>query len=400
MLSNILEDIEKVVTDDSILVKNTKLLNDIQKMKSILFSVTNTNSFMWMTINRCIDFTKASNGMKLIPKNETLNLKQSMEIPIKCVADLQSTMKIELTNITKDISENIVTDKQWLQENILCLVSNAVKYSTGGVVTVEVSKITESISTEISELKSMQYLKFEVEDTGIGLSETAMNSLFEPFKQAQRMAGGTGLGLFSLKKRMDALGGTYGVRNRKDGLIGSLFWFSIPYTPDDTMNSVELTESSNNLLYLSKNHESLRVLIVDDSPSILKLSSQMLRRKGFIVDTAENGSIGLDMIINNKIPYDIVLMDLQMPVMDGLESVRRLRQYEKNQQFPSESIVPPTQLVIGLSANSDDETINEAYRAGIDDFISNPFKMESFLQKLNKINLNKIENNCNCQLNN
>ena len=75
-------------------------------------------------------------------------------------------------------------------------------------------------------------LKFEVQDTGIGLSEEAMKNLFNPFKQAQRLAGGTGLGLYSLAKRMDALGGYYGVKNRPDGKQGSVFWFAVPYKPD------------------------------------------------------------------------------------------------------------------------------------------------------------------------
>ena len=360
------------------------MLNDIKSMKNSLLSVTNTSNFMWMTINRCIDYTKASSGIKLIPKNETTNLKKSLEIPIKCVTELGSKINIKLKDIPNTITDNIITDKQWLQENILCLVSNAAKFSTEGIVTVEVSKITDQIVSDSNKL--IDYLKFEIKDNGIGLSETAMHSLFEPFKQAQRMAGGTGLGLYSLKKRNDALGGKYGVSKRKDELNGSLFWFTIPYKPDISFNSMEsfgskqniMTPTMTTLLFL----ESLRVLIVDDSPSILKLSSQMLRRKGFLVEIAENGSIALDMMINAS--YDIVLMDLQMPVMDG--------KYQQKQQLLSEknNSISNDQLVIGLSANSDDETIREAYQAGINDFLSKPFKLDSFIQKLSELNVTKI----------
>ena len=157
-------------------------MSDIQKMKSSIFSITNTSHFMWMAINRCIDYTKATNGMKLIPENETSNFKKILEIPIKCVSDLQTIIKIELKEISKEICENIVTDKQWLQENILCLVSNAVRFSTGGVVTIEVTKLcenllVESLDSNENSKQSIEYLKFEVEDNGIGLSETAMQSL-------------------------------------------------------------------------------------------------------------------------------------------------------------------------------------------------------------------------------
>ena len=374
LLSNILEDIEKAVRKNTIEF-DEQILKEIEVMKTSFASVTNTSNFMWMTINRCIDYTKASHGIKLIPRNETTHIKKSLETPIKCVADIQSIIKIELKDIPNNISENIITDKQWLQENILCLVSNAVKYSTDGVVTIQMQKVTENKTDSTSKINELtDFLKIEVEDNGIGLSETAMQSLFEPFKQAQRMAGGTGLGLYSLKKRIDALGGTFGASKRKDGLAGSLFWFTIPYIPDTSVNESKISQNVNLSNELS--NKSRKVLVVDDSPSILKLLSQTLNRQGFNVDTAENGAIGLEKMIHKS--YDIVLMDLQMPVMDGLESVRRLREHEKQQ----DANIP--QIIIGLSANSDNETISEAFNAGITDFLPKPFKMESFFQLLTK----------------
>jgi K+-sensing histidine kinase KdpD len=89
-------------------------------------------------------------------------------------------------------------------------------------------------SSKVSIQNSYQYLLFEIEDTGIGISDEKMASLFNPFQQAQKLAGGTGLGLFSLSKRLDALHGYYGVRRRTDGVQGSVFWFAIPYKPDMT----------------------------------------------------------------------------------------------------------------------------------------------------------------------
>ena len=268
------------------------------------------------------------------------------------------------------------------------------------------------------------FLKIEVQDTGIGLSEEAMRSLFTPFKQAQRLAGGTGLGLYSLAKRIEALCGHYGVSNRKDNKQGSLFWFAIPYRPDtvfaqsmlkqnkmrsnsmrgvnhaahaaraaainSTMNSpingndlIDLEAApalgalmglgsnsrSNNSLLASEasggvssgrpssaistsskynDHarpviEKLSILLVDDSLSILKMTTMMLKRSGHKVEQADNGAEGLDTILKGyekmsalgvargarQCPYDVVLMDLQMPVRDGFEAIRRLRAAEK-----------------------------------------------------------------------
>ena len=229
---------------------------------SCVNSMRNTHAFMLMTINRCIDYTKASKGLKLVPKHETIDLLETLELPLNCMRNMQHKIDIVLTSIPKEICTYIMTDKQWLQENVLCLLSNAVKYSAEGVVNINVlleEYLTDGWKTDVlqpSEIFSdndrddpsdiskervpaesqyppvTPFLRIEVEDTGIGMSEEAMASLFNPYKQTQRLAGGTGLGLYSLAKRLEALHGYYGVMKRRDGEQGSLFWFAIPYKPD------------------------------------------------------------------------------------------------------------------------------------------------------------------------
>jgi CheY-like chemotaxis protein len=187
-------------------------------------------------------------------------------------------------------------------------------------------------------------LMIEVEDTGIGISEEMMTKLFTPFKQAQRHAGGTGLGLFSLAKRIEALDGKFGVRHRKDGKQGSVFWFSIPYRPDELQvklyadstfstsfecdmkisvlensdnnydnnnNSYNNNNNSNDNNYINDNLKSksielatdirkFDVLVVDDSLSVLKITAALLKRNGFNVEQAENGVEGLEKILFRK----------------------------------------------------------------------------------------------------
>jgi signal transduction histidine kinase len=192
-----------------------------------------TSSFMTMCINRCLDYTKASKGVKLVPKPETVNLQEALDFPISIMRDVQTQLPIMLAPVPAEICSHIITDKQWLMENVLCLLSNAVRYSQAGSVEIYVSldPVLSNDSTKADEIPAL--LRFEVSDCGIGITEETMSTLFAPFKQAQRLAGGTGLGLFSLAKRVEALHGQYGVRTRHDGTQGSMFWFSIPYRPDN-----------------------------------------------------------------------------------------------------------------------------------------------------------------------
>lgn len=266
---------------------------------------------------------------------------------------------------------------------------------------------------------------------------------------------------------MEAIKGNYGAEHRRDGQKGSIFWFEIPYRPDEvfSMNWKQTLESEqkydqrdpntfmtiDNLEHLLKctisikaalqnssiskiavdistkvavapldstpsklepilsrkvlqtiksikKLNSWKILIAEDSPTIAKMISMMLRQQHHEVTLAENGEIALQKMMKQYEEYgkgyDMVLMDLQMPVLDGLEATRRYRRWEKQrkekekmnadgQNIKSEkslAYISPEQdqVIVGMSANSDEDTIDEAYRAGVNDFISKPFQMDSF----------------------
>jgi anti-sigma regulatory factor (Ser/Thr protein kinase) len=204
------------------------------------------------------------------------------------------------------------------------LLSNAVKYSNGGTVNVIVELLEDDIEGSVTDTPRKSPAKFEdngsnrlsfpsirisIEDTGIGLSEETRKTLFQPFRQAQRMAGGTGLGLFSLSKRMEALGGSRGVSKRRDGIQGSTFWFSFPYRPDYTYTShdsqKEISQDSQEDLgdnvtavqsgifhkedprsaiscvedsSIKTFPEDLNVMLIDDSLTILNVIGRSLRK--------------------------------------------------------------------------------------------------------------------------
>ncbi len=394
-----------------------------QELLECLQNMNSTNSFMIMTINRCLDYTKTTNGVKLVPTFETVSLKQALEMPQKLLQGAQHAISIQVKAFSEEICSHIITDKQWLVENLLCLLSNASKYSSKGTVTVEVSKVPMSVDdvhgsssprravspalpTELTE-----YLRFEVQDTGVGMSDDAMQDLFKPFKQAQRLAGGTGLGLFSLAKRVEALQGTYGVMRRPDGEQGSVFWFTIPYRPD--RESAEVLRVRRSCLSHSSSSDSdagedkgkeptlnllpliegpFKVLVVDDAPLIVKMTTMLLQRKGHTVQHAVNGADALEKLCahaSTLSSYDVVLMDLQMPVLDGIEAIRRLRAAEDKQRGTSSGAGSKgvRQFVIALSANSDEETKQEALAAGADAFVPKPFTYESFLNAMQQTHL-------------
>ena len=208
-----------------------------------------------------------------------------------------------------------------------------------------------------------------------------------------------------------------GVSPRSDGKAGSVFWFAIPYRPDPLFVSDQREpegpgqgpgppdqERGRGLSVVTPDNtpspaRSLRVLLVDDTLSILKVVGRALLSKKYIVETAENGFIALNMLIDGYAEghYDVVLMDFQMPVMDGIETVSRYRGFENNQSSPSPlplhspdnrgstvlyAEVPRCRLlIIGMSANSDNAIVKGALDAGMDAFLPKPFTM-SELQTL------------------
>jgi CheY-like chemotaxis protein len=339
------------------------------------------------------------------------------------VAATQTRIPIDILPFPMDICDYFVTDKHWFMENMLSYLSNAVKYSSGGKVTIQVSVINQSGERvkDMSKIKATGFqLRLTVEDEGIGISKQCKAELFQPFQQTMRLAGGTGLGLYSLAKRIDALGGEFGVTGRDDGKPGSQFWFSIPYVPDTdfvpepyispvsmtrklrcesscdfdqhangvstanvksgmtittgTIRAIVKDDSHHESVDRSATHSlALTALVVEDSVVITKSTTRILTQAGYSVDSAENGAIGLDKM-KAKV-YDVVLMDLQMPIMDGLEATRRLRAFEGDIVDNDESCSRTRQFIIGVSGNGTKDVREDALNSGMTDFCSKPFSL-------------------------
>ena len=194
-------------------------------VRTSLESSLNICNFMSMAVNRTIDFSKSGADIELNPNYEVVDLKETVSWAIKCVRDF--------TNIPINFQCNLgvvqfaKTDNHWLKENVLCLVHNSVKFSPDCSGQIDVS-CTVNFDNNSS------YILVSVDDNGIGVPEGSRISLFQPFHKVDRLSrfDGAGLGLFSLSKRIEALGGSYGMKTRVDGKSGSHFWFSFPYKSD------------------------------------------------------------------------------------------------------------------------------------------------------------------------
>jgi CheY-like chemotaxis protein/signal transduction histidine kinase len=436
---------------DQLLLDTTQHMADSKEKVEIVdqLQMCKTNcSFMTVAINRTVDFAKSASDIALMAKMEPASITDSIQWAVTCLNSSQPNVSIEMLPLPAGICDYIVTDRHWLMENVLCYLSNAVKYSAGGHVTVSASLVdsdgssssaavmtstsrgdsevrskgkyslhpsspaagggsrkrniftrakqvhpgTEGILSEFSmssadEYESqpplMQQLRITVEDEGIGISDEKKSTLFKPFQQTMRLAGGTGLGLFSLSKRIEVLKGRFGVEDRPDGKQGSCFWFSIPYTPDvDSANVVSpmrlvdsIDETSSSIQMMPGSSAVLKdtptALVVDDSVVIAKSTKRMMVKAGYIVEVADNGAIGLEMM-KAKV-YSVVIMDLQMPVMDGLEATRRIRIYEDAAQFQASG--NHRQFIIGTSANGADDVMRDALESGMDVFVEKPFSV-------------------------
>lgn len=393
---------------------------DIIDPQSILQSLNSTCKFMEMAINRSQDFMRASNNIPLVPTIETLDLKAAIDMSVACINQLQTVRPIIAHPLEIGICSHIISDKHWLSENVLCLLSNAIKFGGTGDVHVRVqvmnpitrkSASCDAFSSHISLNKKMIDLSqlgksdinlihtaplalddkippppsdghdmvlVTVEDTGVGITEEDQRNLFQPLRQTQRGAGGAGLGLFCLYKRTEALGGTAGVTSRTDGQQGSMFWFTFPYKPDFVSAKVDAYIEADDEDQPVSLFKPRRVLIVDDSLSILKVTSRLLKINGHTATTAANGSIGLEMLKNSIVnnDFDMVLTDIQMPVMDGIEATVLFRQFEKeNMEMPgfASKRCRKRMLIIGMSATTDEHSRLKALNAGVDFFIPKPF---------------------------
>jgi signal transduction histidine kinase/DNA-binding response OmpR family regulator len=284
--------------------------------------------------------------------------------------DLIKTLDSRLHNF-------LVGDPLKLSQILINLIGNALKFTDQGTINIIVSVI-EGTST-------MHILKFSVCDTGIGMSAENLESIFENFTQSSdrivRKYGGTGLGLTISKKLIELQGGNIVVDSEL--YKGSVFTFTLPFkiiNSDKFEGSNVNSESKLSFDFLNK----INILLVEDNKMNVVLAKKIFQKWGKIIDVAENGMVALEKIAKND--YDIILMDIQMPEMDGNEATRRLREWSG-----PKSQVP----VIALTAHATTFERQESIEVGMNDFLSKPFHPDDLLNTIHRT-LKKISHREGC----
>jgi PAS domain S-box-containing protein len=287
-------------------------------------------------------------------------------------------------NMNSSVPRYVIGDPTKLRQIISNLVSNAIKFTEKGSVIIDVSAISETANT-VS-------LSYSISDTGIGISENELGKLFLPFSQADasstRKYGGTGLGLVICKKLIEMMKGEINVSSQKG--VGSIFQFNIILnkqketspprnnsTNANVVTEVELISDITNPPKVTPVQDysdcQIGILLVEDNEVNIKFFVKLLQKKGLSCDIAINGEEAVKAY--EKKFYDIIFMDCQMPIMDGYEATRRIRNLEGNQRCT---------VIVALTAYAMKDDKEKCIASGMDDFMNKPINMEQFEQILQK----------------
>ncbi len=321
-------------------------------------------------LNDVLDFSKLEAG-RVHFENTVFSLQKLLSD--QCAALLPRARQKELylnLNLGDDLPVAVRGDATRLGQVLSNLISNAVKFTEEGGVTV----LVESIEAEPDE---GFIVLFRVRDTGIGIPADKLEFIFQKFTQASsettRRYGGTGLGLAISKRLVELMGGDIRVTSVEGA--GSEFSFRLGFARPPA-NSLEPPEMRRKTIV---DLTGLRALLVEDFEPNVVLASKFLARWGIVVDTAANGVEALEKVAVAE--YDLVLMDLQMPVMDGFEATRRIRALAG----PAASLP-----ILALTAAALPEEQERALRAGMNDFITKPFDPVVLQEKIAELTRRKI----------
>jgi len=311
-------------------------------------------------INNVLDWSRLQHGGVEL-HTEPTDLRQLLQQTTAGLTLLAEQRGLRVhTRVGATVPAYIAGDAARLRQVLTNLLGNAVKFTESGSVRVELDH-------------SDGQLLMEVHDTGVGMdlsAEGSREALFAPFAQADSTVGrrfeGSGLGLAITRELVEAMGGRIDVRSTPGE--GSTFSVALPC---EELEAPELDEPATEEIQLARRTAHLKILIVEDNPVNLELQTLLLQKLGHTVEGVESGSAAVETVLGTR--FDLVLMDCQMPIMDGLMATRLIR------RGPPEAAA---QWVVGLSADARPEARQEALEAGMDGYLTKPLRLQDFLATL------------------
>ncbi len=340
--------------------------------KGYLSKIHDSANLLLGIINDILDFSKIEAG-KVDIEHVDFRLAEVIEA-LSHITEFRAEEKglVARFDIDPSIPDILCGDPLRLQQILTNLFNNAIKFTEQGEITLKTSLLERK--------RGRVQLRFVVEDSGIGMSQEQVKRLFQPFSQADssttRKYGGTGLGLSICKSLVELMGGEIGVESELNQ--GSRFFFELPLSLGQKQNgqSIEHRKTSRQDVSL----EGMKVLLVEDNKVNQLVAQQILTAAGALVETAENGVQAVDSIEDSH--YDIVLMDIQMPEMDGYQATRQIRYRYSDQELP----------VIAMTANALKEDREEALKAGMNDYLSKPIDVKALYRMLASYKKREVEN--------
>lgn len=345
-------------------LEETKLSN---KQKEYIDIIKTSSENLLTIINDILDFSKIEAG-QIELENINFNTKKELVSVLKPLVfkAKEKGLYLKLNFDKNSIPSILKGDALRVKQIIINLVNNAIKFTSKGGVTLNVKKITHP--------KIKNYLRFEIKDTGIGISKENISKLFKSFSQTDasstRKYGGTGLGLAISKNLSEIMGGKIGVESNMN--IGSTFWFEIPFdvASNESHLNIDSALIQSEIEFVKQN-----ILIVDDNAINRKVAEMTIQKLGHRTEIAINGKDAYFKYLQSN--YNLILMDVHMPELDGLETTALIREHEQEKKLNEIPIIAMT----AAAMKGDRERF---LSSGMNEYISKPFKVNDIKKVINR----------------
>jgi polar amino acid transport system substrate-binding protein len=341
-----------------------------KKQKSYLKQINNSAKSLLGIINDILDFSKAEAG-KLDIEKVDFNLFKVVDNIVHLIELNAHEKNIEIiVDYEKSIGENFYGDSLRLSQVITNLMSNAVKFTRAGEIGLHIKKI------------DIDRYRFTIRDTGIGLTQEQQNKLFQSFSQADgsttRKYGGTGLGLSISKQLVELMNGKIWVESEYG--VGSKFIFEIELEKKEDIQTNNIFKDKNISIQDIHIFTGSKILLVEDNKINQEIVAGLLENSGVILDIVDNGEKAVELFNENGDNYELILMDIQMPIMDGYKATTLIRTI--NKQIP----------IIALTANAMKVDVEQAKAVGMNEHLNKPIDVEKLYKTLLKYLSKRVNN--------